>query len=534
MLKIALAQVNPCVGDLKNNAHKIIANIRSAKAKGAEVVVFPELSLTGYPPEDLLLKPHFINENLRYLRLIKEECRNIIAFVGFVDRVKNNIYNACAFIQNGNIRDIYHKVCLPNYGVFDEKRYFSQGQTLSFCAFRGYSFAVTICEDIWKKDFISHLKGRKLDFIINISASPFHLGKLSLRMKVLSNAAKELNAFLFYCNLAGGQDELVFDGASMVFSQKGEAIACARNFCEDLLVFNFNRNKRYRKIKVFIGRDEEVLYALKTGLYDYVHKNSFKKVLIGVSGGIDSAVVAALAKLTLGRENVVALIMPSRYSSKATFSDAIKVCRNLGIKYHTLDIDNIFQCYLDNFKDFFKGKKPDTTEENLQARIRGNILMAFSNKFGYLVLNTGNKSEVSTGYCTLYGDMVGGFGVLKDIPKTLVYRLANYLNLISGKKVIPLSVIKRAPSAELKNNQKDEDTLLPYEVLDPLIKLYVEENHSLEDIFKLGFDKTAVKNVIKMIDASEYKRRQAPLGIKVTARAFGKDRRMPITNKFSY
>lgn len=534
MLKIALAQINPCVGDLEANARKIIANIKEAKAKGVDIIIFPELALVGYPPEDLLLKPYFIEENLRYLQLIKKECKGIIVFVGFVDKVKDKIYNSCAFIQNEAIRDIYHKVYLPNYGVFDEKRYFTPGEALSFCAFKGYRFAVSICEDIWKRGFVNHLKGRNLDFIINISASPFYLGKLSLREKTFSDAAGQTRAFLFFCNLVGGQDELVFDGASMVFSGQGKVLKCAKRFSEDLLIFTLAKFSRYPSVKVASKEDEDVFRALRLGLYDYVHKNGFEKVMVGVSGGVDSAVVIALAALALGPDNVSALIMPSCYTSKETLADAKKVCDNLGVKYYTANIDEIFQCYLRDLEPFFKKEKRDKTEENLQARIRGNLLMAFSNKFGHLILNTGNKSEVSAGYCTLYGDMVGGFGVLKDIPKLLVYRLAHYINQICSKKVIPLSVIKRAPSAELKPNQKDEDTLPPYRLLDAIIKLYVEEDRALDEIVKLGFRKDIVKKVIKMVDSSEYKRRQATIGIKITPRAFGKDRRMPITNKFNY
>jgi NAD+ synthase (glutamine-hydrolysing) len=479
MIKIALAQINACVGDLEKNAHKIIANIRAAKDKGVDMVIFPELALVGYPPEDLLLKPYFIEENLRYRQLIKKECRGIIAFVGFVDKLKDKIYNSCAFIQNGQIRDIYHKIYLPNYGVF-------------------------------------------------------HLGKLLMRERYLSDAARQTHAAIFYCDLVGGQDELIFDGTSMVLSPEGKVLKYAKRFKEDLLIFTFKKNYRHPCVKLNPKEDAEVFLALRLGLYDYVHKNGFHKVMVGVSGGVDSAVVIALAVLALGRDNVYGFIMPSRYTSKETLSDAEKVCKNLGVKYHSINIDEIFECYLKDLAPFFKDKKRDKTEENLQARIRGNLLMAFSNKFGSLILNTGNKSEVSCGYCTLYGDMVGGFGILKDIPKLSVYRLAHYINRVYGKKVIPLSVIKRAPSAELKPNQKDEDTLPPYKLLDPIIKLYVEENRSLEEIARLGFKKKVVKKVIAMVDGSEYKRRQAPIGIKITPRAFGKDRRMPITNKFNY
>ncbi|MEI8350015.1 MAG: NAD+ synthase [Candidatus Omnitrophota bacterium] len=532
MLTIALAQINSCVGAIEKNAEKIISIIRQAKARKVSMVIFPELALTGYPPEDLLLKPHFVEKNLYYLKKIKEECKNIVALVGFVDRAEGRLYNACAFLQEGKIKDIYRKIYLPNYGVFDEKRYFHSGNSLSFYTFKGYQFSVSICEDVWKEAFITVLRKRQPDFIVTLSASPFHLGKISLREKTMAAVVQKTGAFLFYCNLVGGQDELVFDGTSMVVSPSGEVIARGKRFAEDMLVFNLSRKKQYLSKEIKLSPVEETFEALRLGLHDYVYKNGFKDVLVGISGGIDSALVAALAVKTLGNNRVHGLIMPSRYTSVATLRDAKKICEKLGIAYQLVDIDELFDCYLKVLQPFFAKHGQDKTEENLQARIRGNLLMAFSNKFGSLVLNTGNKSEVSAGYCTLYGDMVGGFGLLKDVPKTLVYELARHINMVSKKELIPSSVIKRAPSAELKPNQKDQDTLPPYEVLDALIKLYVEEECSLEDITAKGFNEQLVKRVIRMIDASEYKRRQAPIGIKITPRAFGKDRRMPITNEF--
>ena len=532
MVKIVLAQINSIVGDLPKNCEKIVAYIKKAKKNNADIVVFPELSITGYPPEDLLLKNHFISENKRYVNIIKQECDNIIALVGFVDNRKNAIYNSCAIVQNRQIQGIYHKMMLPNYGVFDEKRYFDPGDTLLLCEFKKYRFALSICGDIWEKRFVDLLKGQSLDFVVNISASPFHLGKVSKREKILSYAAKRTRSFIFYCNLVGGQDEIVFDGTSKVFSPKGKLISHGKRFSEDFFVFKLNKHDKHPVGKFIIKEEEEVFSALRLGLYDYVKKNGFKKVVVGVSGGIDSAVVVSLAKIALGKDNVYALIMPSPYTSKGTFKDALKICQNLGIDYSIASINLLLQCYLQEFKSHFKGKNRDKTEENLQARIRGNILMAFSNKFGYLALNTGNKSEVSCGYCTLYGDMVGGFGVLKDVPKLLVYKIAHHINSIMGSKVIPASVIKRPPSAELKPNQKDSDSLPPYKLLDPILKLYVEDDYSLEKIVQAGFNKNIVKKIIKMVDLNEYKRRQGPIGIKITPRAFGKDRRMPITNKF--
>lgn len=532
MLKIALVQINSCVGDLKVNFKKIVDAIKKAKKRKVDIVAFPELALCGYPPEDLLLKSHFVEENIKYLQKIKTHTSDIIAIVGFVDKKKDKIYNAYAFFQNGKIKTKYHKIYLPNYGVFDEKRYFTPGEEIYFYSLGDYTFVVNICEDIWEEKYVNQVKERNLDFIINISASPYHLGKFSLRKKILSQVSKKLKAFLFYCNLVGGQDELVFDGRSMVFSSTGKVVGYGKMFEEDLYVFSFDKQHSYSSQQISFSEEEEVFKALRLGLLDYVRKNGFKKVIVGVSGGIDSAVVVSLATFTLGKSNVKALIMPSPYTSKETFQDAKRVCHNLGIEYFIIDIGKIYKSYLNTLSNSFKGKSEDKTEENIQARIRGNILMAFSNKFGYLVLNTGNKSELSCGYCTLYGDMVGGFGVLKDVPKLMVYKLAYYINRISKKEIIPQSVIKRPPSAELKPNQQDTDALPPYHLLDPILKLYIEEDRSLEEIVKYGFKKSVVKKVMRLVDFNEYKRRQAPVGIKITPRAFGKDRRMPITNKF--
>ncbi|UCC95342.1 MAG: NAD+ synthase [Candidatus Omnitrophota bacterium] len=532
---IGLAQINPCVGDLEGNRQKIISFVKMAKRKRLDLLVFPELALVGYPPEDLLLKPHFIDKNVRFLKSIGAQAKGIDIILGFVDKKNDAIYNSCVYFEDGKIKDIYHKIYLPNSGVFDEKRYFSPGDTISLYTFKKYKFSITICEDIWSKRYVNFLKKRGLDFIINISASPFHLGKISLREKILAHAARRTSSYVFYCNLVGGQDELVFDGTSKIISPQGKIIKLARRFEETLLTFTLNKKKRiYPSVKFRVRQDEEAFSALRLGLFDYVRKNGFKKVIVGVSGGIDSAVVVSLATIVLGRSNVFGLIMPAPYTSRETFSDAKKICENLGIKYCVVNLKDIFHSYLTALADFFREYKANKAEENLQARIRGNILMAFSNKFGYLVLNTGNKSEVSCGYCTLYGDMVGGFGVLKDVPKLLVYKLARFINKLTRKEIIPRSVIRRAPSAELKFHQRDTDALPPYRVLDPILKLYVEQDYPLDQIVKKGFRKDTVKRVIEMVDANEYKRRQGPVGIKITPRAFGKDRRMPITNKFQY
>ncbi len=529
MFKVALAQINSCVGDLGANAVKITATIERARRAGAKLVVFPELVLCGYPPEDLLLKKHFVQASRAALQRIAGQVTGITAVLGFVDGEGDKVFNAAAILADKTVQSVYHKVNLPNYGVFDEKRYFTPGTDIVYGDCAGRKFAVSICEDIWRKGFTRLLAASSLDFLVNLSASPFHLGKAYERRAVLKIAAQQAGAAVVYANLVGGQDELIFDGASMVVDARGRPKAIAKSFEEDLLICDLDRRGTVAvKALTF---DEQTAQALTLGLRDYVGKNGFNRVIVGVSGGIDSAVVAALAVAALGKKRVIGLLMPSRYTSPETLRDAQTLCRNLGIRYEVVVIEDIFKTFLTALAPALAGYKPDITEENLQARIRGTLLMAFSNKLGALVINTGNKSEVSCGYCTLYGDMVGGFGVLKDLTKDAVYRLARYLNKQMGKP-IPASVIRRAPSAELRPDQKDSDTLPDYKILDPLIKMYVEDDYSLEQMVQAGYDRTTVAKVIRLVDSSEYKRRQAPLGVKITPRAFGKDRRMPVTNKF--
>ena len=571
-LRIALAQINPTVGDLDGNVAKIIRSVQTAKKSHAQIVAFPELAVTGYPPEDLLLKSEFIDDNLNALKKIQKNIHDITAIVGFVDR-KDDIFNAAAIIHRQKIVDIYHKRYLPNYGVFDEYRYFQTGTRCPVYRIGDTWIGVNICEDIWYPEGPARIQALAgAEVIININASPYHIGKGRTREQMLSTRASDNLVFIAYLNTVGGQDELVFDGQSLVLDQDGSVIARGKQFEEDLIMIELEfenlllkrlhsplRRQEVRKLekgsfeKVVIPVDmksqrlkkrlvarsspnmeplAEVYRALVLGTSDYVEKNGFKGVVIGLSGGIDSALVATIAVDALGKANVKGLFMPSPYTSKESREDAFTLAKNLGIAVLEIPIGRIFESYLLTLKKAFNNLTPDATEENLQARIRGNILMAFSNKFGWLVLTTGNKSEMSVGYATLYGDMAGGFAVIKDVPKTLVYELCKWKNRDALKTTIPERMFSKEPSAELKPDQKDSDTLPPYPELDPVLKAYIEEDKSFEEILSLGCEAEGVRQVIRMIDRSEYKRRQSPIGIKITPKAFGKDRRMPITNKF--
>lgn len=553
-LRIAMAQINCLVGDLQGNFEKICANIEDARELGADIVVFPELALTGYPPEDLLLKPKFIKDNLEYLKKLARGVGDIAVIVGFVDKKAGSIYNSLAVLYRGKIAGIYHKMRLPNYGVFDEERYFEAGESPSIFRFGNCLFGVSICEDIWHLDGPIRLQadlGARI--IFNCNASPYYAGKIQEREEIIRKQARLNKAVIVYTNLVGGQDELVFDGQSIVVDNQGKVIKRAEAFKEGLLIEDVAiaaaKIKPSGKIilvsrsltpknKIAIAKKEikpleqlaEIYQALILGLKDYINKNGFRKAVIGLSGGIDSAIVAALAVDAIGKDNVIGVFMPSRYSSDESATDAQELADNLGIKFSTIPIEKIYADYLEELAPHFAGLGANIAEENLQARIRGNILMALSNKFGWLVLATGNKSEMSTGYATLYGDMAGGFAVIKDVPKTLVYKLARYRNSLCP--VIPERVFTKAPAAELKPNQKDSDTLPVYEELDPILKAYIEEDKGPEEISALGFDPREVLGVLSMVDKSEYKRRQSPPGIKITPKSFGKDRRMPITNKY--
>ena len=554
IVRIACAQINTTVGDLACNRDKIIQYINFARDKQADIVCFPELTVTGYPPEDLLLKPKFADDNLNAIEQIAKTSKDIISVIGFVDKKDKTLYNAAAVISDGRIKGVYHKMLLPNYGVFDEKRYFAAGETCGVFEAAGIIFAVNICEDIWHEEgpLLRQVEaGAKL--ILNINASPYYAGKVSQREKLITSQARSKEAVIVYTNLVGGQDELVFDGQSMIVDQNGNTVIKSSAFREELIfndievpvslenknkavihvVFSFVQEKKTELPKKDfepLKPAEEIYKALVLGLKDYTGKNGFKKVVVGLSGGIDSSLVATIAVDALGRDNVTGIFMSSRYSSQESEVDAQLVAKNLGIEFKSISIEHIYKMYLLFFESHFVGLSRDITEENIQARIRGNVLMAFSNKFGWLVLTTGNKSELSTGYATLYGDMAGGFAVIKDVPKTIVYDLARYRN--SLKEIIPERVLLKEPTAELRPNQKDSDSLPPYDLLDPILKAYVEEDKSLKEIVDQGFDADVVKKVIELVDKSEYKRRQSPPGIKITPKAFGRDRRMPITNKY--
>ena len=576
--RLAMAQVNATVGDFDGNTERIISAIQDARDLGADLIAFPELALPGYPPEDLLLKPQFIRENHDRLLQIAAECKGIAAIVGFIDS-DSDIYNAAAVISDGEIVGTYRKMYLPNYGVFDEDRYFASGTECPVYIINGTPVGVNICEDIWYATgpaVVQRAAGAEL--IVNINGSPFHAGKRAFREKMLATRAADNGLFVAYVNLVGGQDELVFDGGSLIFAPDGEIIAEAAQFEEQLLVADLEvesvfrsrlRDPRTRKERgadlTHIGRPvtvavsdysensdrpdilsadkssltveplsdtSEVYAALTLGTRDYVRKCGFGKVLIALSGGIDSTLVAVVAADALGGENVVGIAMPSRFSSEGSVLDATALAENLGIELWTIPIEDAFSAYLQTLAHRFEGTESGVAEENMQSRIRGNLIMAVSNKFNWLVLTTGNKSEMATGYATIYGDMAGGYAVIKDVPKQLVYELCRYRNTIGSSPVIPQSVIDKPPSAELRADQKDEDSLPPYSILDPILKAYVEDDFSFDDIVAMGYDSDTVKQIITLVDRNEYKRRQSPPGIKITPRNFGRDRRMPIANRY--
>jgi NAD+ synthase (glutamine-hydrolysing) len=580
-VRLALCQMNPTVGDIASNAARIRAGIDQAREAAAELVLFGELALTGYPPEDLLLREHFLADTQAALTDLATETHGVVAIVGFPERAEH-VYNAAAVLADGAVQAIYHKVHLPNYGVFDERRYFQPGTSGATIALGERLIGLTVCEDIWLPGPPASQEatdGARL--IVNISASPYHAGKGAERERMFAERAREDGVPIAFCGLVGGQDELLFDGHSFVVDHNGETIARAAQFEEDLLLLDLDLDlgldaaaqpndtgepraghSAHPPLAVLpehsptpqaealspcltepIAPEEAEIYAaLMLGLRDYVEKNGFSHVLLGLSGGIDSALVACLAADALGAERASAAIMPSPYSSSATQNDARALAVALGIRTHELEIEPVMDAYTETLDTELAGHGvgggPNLTEENLQARIRGNLLMALSNKFGWLVLTTGNKSEMSVGYTTLYGDLAGGLAVIKDVPKTLVYRLCEWRNTAAATATtatgapIPPSIIERAPSAELRHDQRDEDSLPPYELLDRILYSYIELNHGREQLIAEGLPEQEVDHTIRLVDLAEYKRRQAPPGIKVTTRAFGRDRRMPITNRY--
>jgi NAD+ synthase (glutamine-hydrolysing) len=587
-LTVALAQIDSTVGDLDGNAEKIRAGIDRARAEGAQLVLFPELALTGYPPEDLLIKTHFLRRAAERLEDLAEAAEDVVALVGY-PQLRDDVYNAAAVLGDGQVQAVYRKTYLPNYGVFDEQRYFQQGSEPALIEVDGVPVGLTICEDIWQPGppaTSEALAGAQV--IANISASPYHAGKGREREQMLAQRARDNVAAVVFCNLVGGQDELVFDGHSVAIDQDGEIVARAPQFEEAFTVCTLDlgavttrrlQDARHRdavyaervrgtgpvatlarlaarpvREPVAVGGDgpdgsprggdmggpkaplkdplDEVYSALVLGVHDYVEKNGFKHVVFGLSGGIDSALVALIAADALGPERATAVVMPSPYSSSETQDDARAIARNLGIDCIDLRIEEPMKAFERVLAERFEGTEPDITEENLQARIRGNLVMALSNKFGWLVLTTGNKSEMSVGYATLYGDMAGGFAVLKDVFKGTVYRLVEWRNEQAGRELVPRSVIERPPSAELRYEQRDDESLPPYDVLDAILEGYVEQDLDAEELSGRGLPEDDVRRVIRMVDLAEYKRRQAPPGIRISPKAFGRDRRLPITSRY--
>ena len=571
-MRLALAQINPVVGDLEGNRELIFERLSEARSNSADLVVFPELAVTGYPPEDLLLRPGFIRAAEESVEQIALETRGTTVLVG-APHFDRDLYNACYVLSGGEVKAIYRKRFLPNYGVFDEDRYFAPGRDLVLLEHGKTLIGPTVCEDMWQPGPpATDLALAGAELLVNISASPFYVGRDREREEMFVTRARDNSCFVAFCNAVGGQDELIFDGHSVVIDDEGKVIARAPGFEEALLFADIepqevigrrlrdvrrralareretippvdiihvgsrgpsqNGSKVTVEVAPFVDELEQMRGALELGLRDYVRKNGFREVVVGVSGGIDSAVTAALAAEALGPERVHCVSMPSRYSSEETRSDARRLAESLGCPFREIPIGAIVDGFGDALAGAFEGREPDLAEENIQARARGVLLMALSNKFGWMLVATGNKSELSVGYATLYGDMAGGFALLKDVYKTDVFRLAHYLNERAGRELIPTSIIERAPSAELRDNQLDEDSLPPYPKLDEVLEQYVEHDRTLEELSADGFDRDVVERAVSMVDRAEYKRRQAPPGVKIHPKAFGRDRRTPITNRW--
>ena len=570
VIRIALAQINSTVGDLTGNTAKICSYIDKAKDLDVDLIAFPELAITGYPPEDLVFRNQFVQENMKCSLEVSRYAKGITAIFGFVE-LDNKLYNSAAVASEGEMKGIHKKIFLPNYGVFDEERYFASGDTCPVFTINGIKVGVNVCEDIWYPKgptTVQRVAGAEL--IVNINGSPFHAGKRQDRESMLIERALDHGLFIAYVNQVGGQDELVFDGSSVVIDPEGNVISRGESFLEDLVICDIDTaqlqqardantqefaveglenvgvpvhkhisNEIPQPKKQFIPKDiqptsslEEVRKALVIGTKDYVNKSGFQKVLIALSGGIDSSLVAAIAAEALGPDNVIGISMPSQFSSEGSETDANELAKNIGIRIESIPIRQIVTSMELALQDQFHGTEWGVAEENIQSRIRGNLIMAMSNKFGWMVLTTGNKSEMAVGYATIYGDMAGGFSVIKDVPKLMVYNLCRHINEISSSIVIPQTILDKPPSAELRPDQKDTDSLPDYDILDPIIEAYVERDSSFQEIVADGFESETVANIISLVDRNEYKRRQSPPGIKITPRNFGRDRRMPVANKF--
>ena len=545
-MKIALGQINTTVGALESNARKMLDYVAQAKGK-ADVILFPELAIPGYPPKDLLELSGFVDANVRTLNQFAEQIEGIVVIVGFAEPNPGPqgkpCFNSAAIIRDRKIIGVHRKSLLPTYDVFDEGRYFEPSQTQDLVQLLGTPVGVTVCEDVWndKDSFprpLYHIDPLQIqvnmgaEYIMNISASPYHLEKWEERHKLLQNEARKYGKFVIYLNLVGGNDELIFDGRSVIFSPQGEVMARAKDFEEDLLIFDLNSKEPIIRSSS-VSRIENAKKALVLGIRDYVSKCGFSKVHMGLSGGVDSAVTCALAVEALGPENVFGVLMPSQYSSEHSVTDAVALAKNLGIRHEIIPIKRIFDSYRDDLRPIFKNAPEDVTEENLQARVRGNLLMALSNKYNLLLLSTGNKSELAVGYTTLYGDSCGGLAVISDVPKTMVYELAKYIN--RDREIIPLNTITKPPSAELRPGQKDSDSLPPYEILDPILEAYIEDNLDVELIVqRTKADRELVRKILLMVDRAEYKRKQLPIGLKITSKAFGFGRRMPIAQRYNH
>lgn len=579
-VRVGAAQINTTVGDLSGNVELIRDWIQRARQQNVQILVFPEMAICGYPPKDLLLKTQFIEEQRRLLETLAPETTGMLVVVGLAIRDRDT-YNAAAVMHDGKLLGIARKVGLPNYRVFDEKRYFQRGEFLSAFHTDIADVGVLICEDVWHPEIVSHIAASGVELVVCCSASPFSVGRSRERETMVQCRSQDHSIGFVFCNLVGGQDELIFDGNSLITAPNGRVLARGKAFEEDLVVADIQFEEIHRnRLAAPIQRDiapgkplsdeavrliasegethsfertvkpptdpnpflytsgqkinpvEDAYKALVLGVRDYVKKNGFKTVVIGLSGGIDSALTATIAVDALGKENVVGVSMPSRYSSDHSKSDAEDLANNLGIQYKQFAIETLYQAYLELFEDEFKDTKPDITEENLQARIRGALLMGLSNKFGHLVLATGNKSELSVGYATLYGDMCGGLAVIGDVPKTMVFQMSRYCNQSSGRIRIPENTINKPPSAELRENQKDTDSLPPYGILDGILYAYIEQDCSVPEIIELGYDPPLVRRIVNLVDKAEYKRRQAAIVLRVTSKAFGSDRRLPVTNKY--